>query len=146
MEFIYHIPPRILFGPGSLEKLKNEKLPGKKALIVISSGGSMKKLGYLDRLVDILKSLKIEYVVFDKILPNPIKKHVMEGAQIAREEKYDFVIGLGGGSSIDSAKSIAIMVDNPGDYWDYIIGGTGKGKSKFKIFSADLNSFIRKSL
>jgi alcohol dehydrogenase len=128
LEFIYHIPPRILFGPGSLEKLRNEKLPGKKALIVISAGGSMKKLGYLDRLVDILKSLKIEYVVFDKILPNPIKKHVMEGAQIAREEKCDFVTGLGGGSSIDSAKSIAIMVNNPGDYWDYIIGGTGKGK------------------
>jgi len=116
LEFIYHIPPRILFGPGSLEKLKNEKLPGKKALIVISAGRSMKKLGYLDRLIDILKSLKIEYVVFDKILPNPIKKHVMEGAQIAREEKCNFVIGLGGGSSIDSAKSIAIMVNNPGDY------------------------------
>jgi len=128
LNFIYHIPTRILFGPGSLEKLRYEKLPGKKALIVISSGGSMKKLGYLDKLIDILKNLKIEYVVFDKILPNPIKKHVMEGTQIAREEDCDFVIGLGGGSSIDSAKSIAIMVKNDGDYWDYIVGGTGKGK------------------
>ncbi len=128
LNFSYYIPPKILFGPGSLNKLREESLPGKKALIVISSGGSMRKLGYLDRLTDILKSKNIEYVVFDKILPNPIKKHVMEGAKIAREEKCDFVIGFGGGSSIDSAKSIAVMAKNDGDYWDYIIGGTGKGK------------------
>jgi alcohol dehydrogenase len=66
--------------------------------------------------------------VYDKILPNPIKTHVMEGATLAKEEKCDFIIGLGGGSSIDAAKSIAIMVNNPGDYWDYIHGGSGKGK------------------
>ncbi|ACI19306.1 iron-containing alcohol dehydrogenase [Dictyoglomus thermophilum] len=132
LNFSYFIPTKIWFGPGSLEKLREEKLPGRKALIVISAGGSMKRLGYLDRLTDILKSKGVEYVVFDKILPNPIKKHVMEGAQIAREEKCDFVIGLGGGSSIDSAKSIALMAKNDGDYWDYIVGGTGKGKKPEK--------------
>jgi alcohol dehydrogenase len=52
----------------------------------------------------------------------------MEGAALAKEQKCDFVIGLGGGSSIDSAKSIAVMATNEGDYWDYISGGTGKGK------------------
>lgn len=126
--FNYFIPTKILFGPGSLNRLKDENLPGKKALIVISSGTAMKKYGYLDRLTAILKDKGIDYVIFDKILPNPIKKHVMEGAKIAREEKCDFVIGLGGGSSIDSAKSIALMAKNEGDYWDYIVGGTGKGK------------------
>ncbi|MEZ0537741.1 iron-containing alcohol dehydrogenase [Caldicellulosiruptoraceae bacterium PP1] len=127
MKFNYYMPAKILFGPGKLNELKHENLPGKKALIVISAGGSMKKNGYLDRLTDILKSKNIEYVVFDKILPNPIKSHVMEGAKLAKEECCDFVIGLGGGSSIDSAKSIAVMAKNPGDYWDYIVGGTGKG-------------------
>lgn len=126
--FNYFMPTKILFGPGSLNRLRDENLPGKKALIVISSGTSMKKYGYLDRLTSILKDKGIEYVVFDKILPNPIKKHVMEGAKIAKEEKCDFVIGLGGGSSIDSAKSIALMAKHDGDYWDYIVGGTGKGK------------------
>jgi alcohol dehydrogenase len=51
----------------------------------------------------------------------------MEGAQMAKSTGCDFILGLGGGSSLDSAKSIAVMVNNPGDYWDYIGGGTGKG-------------------
>lgn len=51
----------------------------------------------------------------------------MEGAALAPREGCNFVIGLGGGSSIDSAKSIAVMTKNPGDYWDYVSGGTGKG-------------------
>jgi len=127
-DFDFYIPTRILFGAGKLNELSSVKLPGKKALIVVSGGTSMKKYGYLDRVVSLLKERGIECVIFDKILPNPIKSHVMEGAEIARSENCDFVIGLGGGSSIDSAKSIAIMAKNPGDYWDYISGGTGKGK------------------
>lgn len=51
----------------------------------------------------------------------------MEGAALVKKEGCDFLIGLGGGSSIDSAKSIAVMARNPGDYWDYISGGSGKG-------------------
>lgn len=127
MNFNYYMPTKILFGPGKLNELASETLPGKKALIVISAGKSMKQNGYLDRVVNILHNKGISHVVFDKILPNPIKSHVMEGAALAREEGCDFVIGLGGGSSIDSAKSIAVMAKNPGDYWDYISGGTGKG-------------------
>ena len=127
MNFNYFIPTKILFGAGKLNELEKETLPGKKALIVISSGNTMKKNGYLDRLITILKNKNIDYVLFDKILPNPIKAHVMEGASLAKQEGCDFVVGLGGGSSIDSAKSIAVMAKNPGDYWDYVSGGTGKG-------------------
>ncbi len=129
MSFTYHIPTRILFGPGKLDDLAEEKLPGKKALIVISAGTAMKKHGYLDRVVSLLQKAGAESVVFDKILPNPINRHVAEGAEMAKSLGCDFVVGLGGGSSIDSAKSIAIMATNPGDYWDYISGGSGKGKN-----------------
>lgn len=128
MHFNYHIPTRILFGPGKLEELGSEKLPGKKALVVISGGTSMKANGYLERVTQLLKKNDVQSVVFDKILPNPIRQHVMEGAKVARNEQCDFVIGLGGGSSIDSAKSIAVMAKNDGDYWDYIGGGSGKGQ------------------
>lgn len=126
--FDYYMPTEIIFGPGRLKELARLELPGKKALIVIGSGGSMKRHGYLDRVIEYLKDNDVESVVYDKILPNPINEHVMEGAKVARENNCDFVVGLGGGSSIDSAKSIAIMAKNSGDYWDYVVGGSGKGK------------------
>lgn len=126
--FSVHIPTKILFGCGELKKLATEKLPGKKALIVISGGTAMKKYGYLDKVIGLLKENNVTSIVFDKILPNPIKSHVMEAATVCRENQCDFVVGLGGGSSIDSAKSIAVIACNEGDYWDYINGGTGKGR------------------
>ncbi|WP_291329656.1 iron-containing alcohol dehydrogenase [Desulfovibrio sp. UCD-KL4C] len=126
--FNYFIPTNIIFGAGRIKELATVTLPGKKALIVISSGTSMSRFGYLDKVVNALKEQKVESVIFNKILPNPIVDHVMEGAKMARDNGCDFIIGLGGGSSIDSAKSIAIMVNNPGTYWDYIGGGTGKGQ------------------
>lgn len=125
--FSYYIPTKIFFGSGMINKLGEMKLPGEKALIVISSGTSMKKYGYLDKLCKLLEKNSCEYVVYDKIKPNPTYKNVMEGSEIAKKNNCDFVIGLGGGSSIDAAKSIAIMVTNEGDYWDYVHGGTGKG-------------------
>ena len=126
--FSLYIPTRIVFGCGEIKRLATEQLPGKKALIVISSGTSMKKYGYLDKVIGLLKENEVESVVFDKILPNPIKEHVMEAAAVCKEEQCDFIVGLGGGSSIDSAKAIAIMACNSGDYWDYIPAGTGKGR------------------
>ncbi len=125
--FHQFIPTRLFFGAGTVAKLASVKLPGRKAIIVISAGTSMRRFGYLDKVTSALDKQGVEYVIFDKILPNPIKEHVMEGAAMARENGCDFVIGLGGGSSIDSSKSIAVMACNEGDYWDYIGGGTGKG-------------------
>ncbi len=127
MDFTYFIPTRVIFGAGSLNQLETAKLPGKKALIVISAGKSMRQNGYLDRVTNLLSRQNVGYIIFDKILPNPIKSHVMEAAELAKKENCDFIIGLGGGSSIDSAKSIAVMAKNPGDYWDYIGSGSGKG-------------------
>lgn len=127
MRFQYFMPTKILFGKGQLGKLHKQKLPGKKAMIVISSGGSVKKYGYLARLQEQLDKAGVSSIIFDKILPNPILAHVMEGAELAKKEQCDFMIGLGGGSSMDSAKAIAIMATNEGDYWDYVTSGTGKG-------------------
>lgn len=124
----FYIPTRIIYGANSLKKLHEQDLPFKKALIVTTHGKSVIRYGYLQELEEELDKVNIEYEVFDKILPNPIKDHVMEGAKICREHNIDVVIGLGGGSALDSSKSIAVMATNPGDYWDYISGGSGKGQ------------------
>lgn len=128
MKFSYYMPARILFGVGQLNHLHEQKLPGRKALIVISAGKSTVANGYLARLEKELDLAGVAHAVYDQIVPNPIKKHVMEGAERARTLDCDFVVGLGGGSSIDAAKAIAVMARNEGDYWDYIHGGTGKGR------------------
>ncbi len=126
--FNQFIPTRLYFGCGEIKQLGKIELPGQKALIVISAGTSMRRFGYLEKVTDLLDLQGVGYAIFDKILPNPIKEHVMEAAEMARTEGCDFVIGLGGGSSIDSAKSIALMACNTGDYWDYIGSGSGLGK------------------
>lgn len=128
MHFTHHIPTKILFGPGKLNDLAQTPLPGKKPLLVISAGPAMKKFGYLDRVKKLLQAHNMEVTLFDKILPNPIRKHVMEGAEVAKQNGCDFIIGLGGGSTLDSAKSIAVMVNGNEDYWDHVVGGTGKGQ------------------
>lgn len=127
MSFHYYMPTRILYGKGKLNSLHEQALPGRKALIVTSAGQSVKKHGYLERVENELKLAGVDYELYDKILPNPIKDHVMEGGALAKSTGCDFIVGLGGGSSIDSAKAIAIMAANKGDYWDYISGGSGKG-------------------
>jgi len=130
LDFSYYMPTRILFGCGKLRELSTTPfLPGTKALIVIGASGAMRKHGYLDRVTGYLKDNGVASVVYDKIEPNPVSEHVEQGAAIAKENQCDFVVGLGGGSTIDSAKSIAVMAVNPGAYWDYIHGGTGKGKT-----------------
>lgn len=122
MHFEYFMPTRLIFGRGKLNELAVRPLPGKKALIVITNGRSMRSLGYLSLVEDCLKKQGAESVVFDKVLPNPIEEHIMEAAEVVRNENCDFVIGLGGGSAIDSAKSIAVMARNPGTYWEYVKG------------------------
>lgn len=130
LQFTHYIPTRLFFGCGELKRLGTEQLPGKKAMIVISAGGSMRRHGYVDKVVNLLiQNGGIESVIFEKVQPNPTKRHIMEAAELCRKEGCDFIIGLGGGSSIDSAKSISIMAVNEGDYWDYIPSGSGKGKT-----------------
>lgn len=128
LDFKVNIPTKLLFGAGAIKRLHVEGFPGKKALIVTSAGKSVIKYGHLDKLVEELKLAGVEYVVFNKILSNPILTHVHEGAEVARKEGCDFVIGLGGGSSIDAAKAIAISATNGGNYWDYMQEGSGKCK------------------
>lgn len=120
MSFQMYVPTRILFGEGQLSSLHEQKLPGTKAMIVISNGKSTKENGALDKTQQELKMAGVETVLFDKIMANPLKSTVMEGAAFARENGCDFIIALGGGSVMDASKAIAAMATNGGDLWDYI--------------------------
>ena len=122
------MPTKVLFGPGKLNELHLEKLPGKKALIVTTNGTSVKKFGYLDRLEQELEKAHVEYTLFDEIRPNSTDINVMDGAKAVKDNNCDFVIALGGGSVMDCSKCIALMATNDGDIWDYSLSATGGRK------------------
>ena len=112
-------------------KLSRARLPEGRGLI-ITGGSSTTKLGYVAKVAGILKEAGHETLVYDKVKPNPTIEGVRECAALCRSEKIAFIVGLGGGSSIDTAKAVAIMATNDGDWWDYIHGGTGGGKRMAK--------------
>ena len=126
--FNFYNPVKVLFGPGRLNDLHDEQLPGKKALIAIG-GQSVKKYGYLERLEQQLDMAGVEHVLFEGIRPNPTRQNVMDGAKTVRDNGCDFVIALGGGSVMDCTKCIALMAANDGDIWDYSMSGTGGKKN-----------------
>ena len=126
--FDFYNPTRIVFGSGKLNTLSQQALPGKKAMQIISNGKSTKVNGSLEKVKEQLAKAGAEYAVFDKIMENPVKEVIMEGAAFARENGCDFILALGGGAVLDSSKAIAAMATNDGDLWDYVNGGTGKGR------------------
>lgn len=128
MSFQMYVPTRILFGAGKLNELSAQQLPGKKALLVISNGRAVRENGALPRTREQLSAAGVESVVFDRVQANPLKTTVMDGAAFARAQGCDFVVALGGGSVMDASKAIAAMATNEGDLWDYVAGGTGKGR------------------
>ena len=128
MSFIWNLPTKVLFGPGMLEQLANEKMPGKKALLVISNGKSVRKNGALKATESALAAAGADFVLFDKIQSNPLEQTIMEGVECARANGCDFIVGLGGGSVLDSATIIsAIAPQKEGRVWDYVQGGSGGG-------------------
>lgn len=128
MNFNFNNPTNLYFGAGALNKLGSLEMPGKKAMVLISNGRSTKENGYLDRTLEQLNKAEVQTAVFDKIMENPIREVIMEGAGFAREQDCDFIVALGGGAVLDSSVAISAMATNDGDLWDYVVGGTGKGQ------------------
>jgi alcohol dehydrogenase class IV len=122
-DFSYHLPVHLEFGYGKLETVGNScRHYGKKAILVISKGGSVRRNGFLEKVMASLHREHISFILFDQVTANPLLHTVYIGAAIAREKKCDIVIALGGGSTIDCAKGIAFAACNNGDLTDYIKG------------------------
>lgn len=128
LNYDQYIPTRVMFGAGMLDKLGEQQLPGKKALIVISNGKSTRANGYLARTEDQLAKAGVETALFDGVAANPTVANVNAGAKVALQSGCDFIVALGGGSVMDCAKAIAVMATNDGELWDYVTIGSGKGK------------------
>lgn len=128
MNFNLNSPTNLLFGAGSLQQLGSQTMPGKKALLLLSAGKSAKVSGALDVTQEQLEKAGVEYVPCAIIKENPTKDLVMEAAGVAREKGCDFIVALGGGAVLDSSVAVAAMATNPGDLWDYVVGGTGKAQ------------------
>jgi alcohol dehydrogenase class IV len=103
------LTPHIKFGKDSLEYLKD--LDGKKALIITDE--TLKKLGFPNKVESFLREASIESKIFDGVKPDPSSAEVEKGVKIAKEFQPDWIIGLGGGSSIDTAKAVWILYERP---------------------------------
>lgn len=125
----YCVPTRIVFGCGALGTLHELPALGSKALLVTSSGKSHMLNGSFDRLVGELDTMGVAYVHYNHISANPEKSAVEEGARIARENGCDHVIALGGGSVMDAAKCMAMLVAQDTDnVWEYAYSPAGGKK------------------
>jgi len=121
MNFDFYLPVEIIFGRGRIKSLGEvAKRYGYRA-IIITGRKSAKENGALEKALGSLKSWGVEKViVYDKVEPNPTDKIVNEASQIVVEEKIDYIVGLGGGSALDTAKAVSIVSSNEGYAWDYV--------------------------
>ncbi len=120
MQFEFHLPTKIIFGSGTLSRLGEEaKRYGKKPLCVTGTR-AMKRTGILKRALSSLENAGIPSILFDEVEPNPRASTVDKGAEIARKERCDLILGLGGGSAMDAAKGIAVAARGEHSIWKYI--------------------------
>ena len=110
---------RVLFGPGTLSRLGEvaKGLDRKRALVVSDPG--IVAAGYSAQAVELLEAAGLKSFVFSGVEENPTTRHVDAGLSFARENEIDLLVGLGGGSSMDCAKGINLLLTNGGRMEDY---------------------------
>ncbi|HHU92130.1 MAG TPA: iron-containing alcohol dehydrogenase [Halanaerobiaceae bacterium] len=120
--FVFQNTTKIVFGKGTENHVANEIKGLGKNVLLHYGGGSIKKYGLYDRIVASLKEAGLNFVELGGVQPNPRLSLVYKGIELCRENKIDFILAVGGGSVIDSAKAIAIGVPYQGDVWDFYTG------------------------
>ena len=126
VEFDFSLRTRIIFGSGSVERLPGvtRECGGRRILLVTDRG--VAGAGHAERVETLLRAAGLSVVVFDRVIENPTTTVVEQCAAVGREQKIDCLVGLGGGSSIDTAKGCNFLLTNGGrmeDYW-----GSGKAQ------------------
>jgi len=127
-----HVPTRLVFGAGSISELgKEARQIGKKAMVVTYP--DIRRIGLLEKVIANLKASGLEAVAFEKVQPNPRDTAVDEGASLARKNKVDLIIGLGGGSAMDSAKAIAVASARDEPFWQRALSGINEAEIADKV-------------
>lgn len=123
IDFNYYAPTEVVFGKESEEKVAQlVKHYGGHQVLVHYGGQSAIKSGLLDKICKMLDAGSISYVLLGGVVPNPRLSKVHEGIEICRKEGVDFILAVGGGSVIDSAKAIGYGVCYDGEVWDFYAG------------------------
>ena len=120
--FVFHSPTKIIFGKDTELQAGAETALHAKKVLLHYGGGSVKKSGLYDRVKKSLSDAGVEIVELGGAQPNPRLKLVKEGISLCREKGIEFILAVGGGSVIDSAKAIAVGVPYSGDVWDFYDG------------------------
>ena len=116
--FTYSNPTTIHFGKDSLDRLPGELAKYGGRVLLVYGGGSIKKTGLYDKVVKILKDCGKEIFEDPGVMPNPTVEKLYEGCRIARENKIDFILAVGGGSVCDYAKAVSVSVNCGEDPWE----------------------------
>ncbi|MCL5072948.1 MAG: iron-containing alcohol dehydrogenase, partial [Actinobacteria bacterium] len=119
--FIFQNQTKIIFGKGTESNVGAEIKPFAKKILLHYGEGSIKKYGLYEAVIKSLKQEKIEYVELGGVKPNPVLDLVHRGIEICRKENIQFILAVGGGSVIDSAKAIAMGVPYEGEVWIFSI-------------------------
>ena len=118
--FNYFTPTRVVFGKGTESEVGSLiKAQGCKKVLIHYGGGSVQRSGLLATIEQSLQAVGIEYAELGGVVPNPRLSLVYEGIRLCKAEGVDFILAVGGGSTIDSAKAIGYGVANDGDVWDF---------------------------
>lgn len=130
LNFIHDIPTKLYFGKGAIAHLDEALSPFGKRVLLTYGGGSIKKIGLYDAVIDILKKGSYSVTELSGIEPNPRIESVEQGVKLCREHKIDVILAVGGGSTIDCSKAIAAGVFYEGDdLWEMVASEHGALKA-----------------
>jgi alcohol dehydrogenase YqhD (iron-dependent ADH family) len=118
--FTYQNPTKLIFGKGQLEQLKKEVPSYGNKVLLVYGGGSIKRNGLYDQVVEQLQELDVKIFELSGVEPNPRISTVRKGVEICKSEGIEFILAVGGGSTIDCTKAIAAGAKHDGDAWDIV--------------------------
>lgn len=138
--FTYFQPTEIRFGRGRLDEAGQAVARFGKRCLIVSTPVSAVFEPMIDRLERSLAKAGVGYARFDGVIPNPTTDCVTAGAQAAKFHKTDVVLGIGGGSSMDTAKAIAVEATHPGTAWDYLFFKTPPTEKTLPVIAVSTTS------